>query len=111
MYRKIFAASILTAALVGLTACGSPATGAKAAGGAPAVTVTPVAAKSTVPAVCVGVPQSMMKDCTVLAARPATRTTLPDGSAEVEDPAGDAIVTDCRSQYKGEELAICLQQP
>jgi curli biogenesis system outer membrane secretion channel CsgG len=104
MNRKIAAASILAAALAGLSACASSDAAPEAV-----ATVKPVAATPTVPAVCVGVPQTMMKDCIALAARPATKSTLPDGSAEVEEPAGEALVTECRSQYTGEELATCLR--
>lgn len=68
------------------------------------ITITPTI---TIPAVCAGIPNSMMRNCMKLAAQPAKWDH--SQGAQIYTPAGTALVKECREQYAGTELAICLR--
>jgi hypothetical protein len=70
------------------------------------ITITPTIT-ITIPPVCAGIPNSMMTDCRNLAARPAKWEN--SQGAQIYTPAGTALVKECREQYAGTELAICLR--
>lgn len=48
--------------------------------------------------------------CEALYARKAASKVNSDGST-ISDPAGPELVSECTSQYQGEELHYCLTQP
>lgn len=62
------------------------------------------------PAECLKVPTADQDACLKLDYRNATMRTNADGSI-TETPAGQALISECVSQYKGVELTSCLNQP
>lgn len=63
-----------------------------------------------VPKACLVVPKAAQMACRDLYTRPARTVKNPDGSS-YSDPAGPALVAECTSQYKGQELTDCVRQP